>query len=164
MAHHLREGRHRADLEAAVALADALQFRNTAQIDDVAGPLDAVLQPVEAVETAGEDPCVGAVAIEQVQRVRRGGGLKQLEGRHHVSYYRHRFLLGRLKAAPTISYVGAGFNRPNLVRRGRLQPAQRFQTCACNGSCMRFLFSSDIKTISAVTGARRNTSTPTASA
>jgi hypothetical protein len=46
----------------------------------------------EAVEDRQrEDPCVGPVAIEEVQRIRSGCGLKQLERWHDVSYYRHRF-------------------------------------------------------------------------
>src|SRR6185503_8971599 len=89
IAHDLGERRHRANLDSTVALANAPQLRHAAEIDDVAWALDAVLQPVEAVETAGEDPCVAAVPIEQVQRVRGGRGLKELERGHYVSYYGH---------------------------------------------------------------------------
>src|SRR4029078_9431634 len=115
---------HGANLEAAVSLANAFQFSNAAEIHDVAWTLDAILQPVEAVETTRKDPWVGAIAIEQVQRIRGGRGLKQLEGRHHVSYSRHRFLLGRLKAAPANSQVGPASVRTRHVR-GALQPPQR---------------------------------------
>ena len=67
--------------------------------------------------------------------------------------------LGRLKPAPTsvgapqcpATDVGAGFSRPIYM-------------CACNGSCIRRPCSSDIRMMSDVTGARRNASTPTASA
>src|SRR5205085_7124122 len=89
MPHDVGERRHRADLDAAVALAHPFQFVDATEIDDVARALDAVLQPVEAVETAGEDPCIAAVATEQRQRVRGGRRLQQLERGHYVSNYRH---------------------------------------------------------------------------
>src|SRR5262245_40348021 len=101
MVHDVGQRRHGADLDAAVALADALQLRDAAKIHHVTGALNAILQPVEAVETAGEDPCVGAIAIEQVQRIPRGRRLKQLEGGHYISDYSHGYLQVRLKADPT---------------------------------------------------------------
>jgi hypothetical protein len=89
MAHDLCERRHSADVEASVALADPLQFRDAAEIHNIARTLDAILQPVEAVEAACEDPSVGAIAVEQAQGVRRGRGLKQFEGWHYISNNRH---------------------------------------------------------------------------
>src|SRR5262249_50225684 len=77
------------DLEASANFADALQLADAAEIDDVFRALDAVLEPVKAVETACEDPCIGAIAIEQAQCVRHGGRLKQLERRHDISDHGH---------------------------------------------------------------------------
>jgi hypothetical protein len=68
-------------------------FGEAPEIDDIPRALDTVLQPVEGVEAAGENPCVIAVAIEQVQCVSQIGRLKELEGRHDVSDYSHRSIL-----------------------------------------------------------------------
>ena len=93
MPHDLGQRRHRADLEAVAGRADAAQFVDAAQIDDVRRPLDAILQPVEAVEPAGHHPGVAPVPAEQLQRVADRRGLEQLERRHHVANYRHDALL-----------------------------------------------------------------------
>ena len=50
---------------------DPAQFFDLAQIDDYFGALDAVLQPVEAVEAAGQHPGVGAVLVEQAPERRQ---------------------------------------------------------------------------------------------
>src|SRR5688572_5067365 len=123
MPHDLRERGHGADLEAAFALSDALELRDASKIDQRRGTPDAVLEPVEAVETSREHPGPRAVPIEQRLRVGDGGRLKQLERRHRISDDSH-------------------------------------QTCALNGSCIRLPFSSDINTMSDVTGARRKMSSP----
>ena len=75
----------RADLEAAVHFLDAPQLGHLAQIDDDAGPLGPVLEPVERIEAARHHPGIGPVAIQQAQGVGHRRRLKQLEGRHHVS-------------------------------------------------------------------------------
>ena len=89
MTHHLGERRHRSDLEATVHLADAAQPRHAAQIDDVARTLDAILQPVEAVEPAREHPGVGPISPDESECVVHRRRLEQLERRHHVTDHRH---------------------------------------------------------------------------
>jgi hypothetical protein len=57
------------------------------------GLLDAVLQPVEAIEASGHHPSVGCRVVEQLLSVVNGTRLKQIESRHDVSYYSHGSLL-----------------------------------------------------------------------
>jgi hypothetical protein len=89
MAHHLGERRHRADLHAAVQLVDAAQVGDLAEVDDHLGPLEAILQPVHAVETAGQDQGVGAVPLEQLQRIVHARRLVELECRNDVANHGH---------------------------------------------------------------------------
>ena len=89
IAHDLRERRARADLEATVQRLDAAQALDLAQIDDDARALDAILQPVEGIQSARHHPGVRAVAIQQRQRVADARRLKELECRHDVVNHGH---------------------------------------------------------------------------
>ena len=61
--HDLGQRRHGADVEAVVGGSGCrLSSAIAAEIDDDRGPLDAVLEPVEAVEAAGEHPGVAPCA------------------------------------------------------------------------------------------------------
>src|SRR5439155_1917915 len=104
--HDLGQRGHRADLEAVLPRPDASQFSDALEIDQCLRALDAILQPVEAVETAGEDPRFRSVAAEQRLRVFDRRGLIQLERRHHVANYGHSFLpWAGLKSGP-YNHVG----------------------------------------------------------
>ena len=89
MIHDFGESGHGADLDAVVRGADCFEFLDAAQIHDDFGLLDAVLEPIEAVEPAGQHPGVLSILFEKLLRVGGRCGLKQLEGRHNVSNYSH---------------------------------------------------------------------------
>ena len=93
MAHDFGERRHRADLHAAVQLLDAAQVGDLAEVDDYLGLLEAILQPVHAVETAGQHHGVGAVLLQQLQRIVHARRLVELECRNDVANHGHRLLL-----------------------------------------------------------------------
>jgi hypothetical protein len=77
--------RRRADLEAAVGgLPHASQRLDATEIDDDLAALVAVLEPVEAVEAAGEDPRIPVVLLEQRNGVVNRCRLKELEDGHYV--------------------------------------------------------------------------------
>ena len=74
LAHHrvlddLGERRHRADLEAAVDFLDALELLDLPEVDDRLRLLQAILEPVHAVEPARQHQRVGAVLVEQLDRI-----------------------------------------------------------------------------------------------
>jgi hypothetical protein len=50
---------------------------------------DAVLEPVEAVETAGQNPGVLPMLFEELPRFGNRAGLEQLEPRHDIVYDSH---------------------------------------------------------------------------
>ena len=165
LAHHrvlddLGERRHRADLEAAVGLADAVSSLIWPRSTTTFGLLEAVLQPVHAVEAAGQHQRVGAVLSSSLSASSIDRRLVQLEHRHYVANHRHSASL----------YCGLRIADCGLIRNRNPQsairdPQSHRQMCAVSGSCVRLPpFSSAIRIMSAVTGARRNTSSPTASA
>jgi len=80
-----RERRHRADLEAAVGFLDALELFDLPEVDDRLRLLQAILEPVHAVEPAGQHQRVGAVLVEQLDRIVDTGRLVQLKNRHYVA-------------------------------------------------------------------------------
>jgi hypothetical protein len=114
VAHDLRHRRHRPDLEPVLPGADAAQLGDPAEIDQRRGTLDAVLQPVEAVEAARQDPRAGAVAVEQRQRRLDRGRLQQLERRHHITDHCHRDLTN-FKAQDTNGWQRAAGSRQQAV-------------------------------------------------
>jgi len=79
ISHHFGKRRHGADLDAAGGIANSAELRDAAQVDDHLGFLDAVLEPVEAVEASGHDPGIGSMLREELLRVSGGGGLEQLK-------------------------------------------------------------------------------------
>ena len=95
--HDFGERRHRADFDAVAGRANAPEFLDSAQVDHRFRFLDSILEPIEAVESAGHHPGVSSVLFEKLLCVRNGARLKQLERRHDVSYYRHDSL--RFKAS-----------------------------------------------------------------
>src|SRR5262249_16447508 len=88
MTHDLTQSRHRADLESTAGFANSAEFFDSAEVDHVTRPLDAVLEPVEAVQTTGQNPRTDR-ASEKIQRIGRGGRLKQSESGHHTPNYSH---------------------------------------------------------------------------
>ena len=65
VADHFGERGHGSDFNTAVQRFDAAEFFDLAEVDDELGALDAVFEPVETVEAAGENPGTGAVAVEE---------------------------------------------------------------------------------------------------
>ena len=63
IADHFGQRGHGADFEPPLVGAHAAQLFDLAQIDHHLGSLDAILEPVEAVEPAGQHPGVRAVAV-----------------------------------------------------------------------------------------------------
>ncbi len=61
IADHVGQRGHGADLEAAIPVSDTRKFLDLAQIDDDFRALDAVLEPVKAVQAARQHPGVRAV-------------------------------------------------------------------------------------------------------
>ena len=84
MAHHFGQRGHRANLEPVAGRTHAAQFLDLAQIDDHFGPLDPILEPVKAVQPAGQHPGLCAVPGQQGQRVIDRRGLKEFERWHYV--------------------------------------------------------------------------------
>src|SRR5438477_13205870 len=89
MAHDFGEGRHGADLQTAILLADAAELIDLTQIDNHRGLLDAVLQPIKGVQSAGHNPGLFTVPVEQPQRVVSSRRLKEFECRHDIANDRH---------------------------------------------------------------------------
>ena len=70
--HHLGQRGHGADLDAAIrVVANSLELLDTAQVDHHLRFLDAVLEPVEAIEPSGQHPGIPSMLCEQLLRVRR---------------------------------------------------------------------------------------------
>ena len=90
---YFRERGHRADLNPVLGGADSSEFLDPAQIDHYPGFFDAVLEPVEAVETPGQHPGFASVLLEQPLGVGNGVWLQQLKRWHHISDYSHICLL-----------------------------------------------------------------------
>src|SRR5262249_7286083 len=91
---HFRQGGHGAYFDAAVRHgADTAQLIDAAQIDDHSWLLNAVLEPIEAVESAGEHPGIAAMLLEKFLRFVSRSGLEQIERGHDVSNYGHGFIL-----------------------------------------------------------------------
>jgi hypothetical protein len=86
---HLRQRRHRADLQAAVGLLDADQVLDLTEVDHGPRPAEAILQPVHAVEPARQHPVVVAVLVHQAHRIVHRRRLEQLECRNDVSNHCH---------------------------------------------------------------------------
>ena len=84
---------HGADLKTVAIDANAAQLVDAAQVDQHIRLLDAVLQPVEAVQTAGHHPGPFADIGKQTLRIRSRGRLKQIEGGHYVANYCHGYVL-----------------------------------------------------------------------
>src|SRR5690606_14180629 len=124
----LGQRRQRADLDAAVRrLADPLQGLDSGQVDDVARPLHAILEPVEAVVAAGQRPAVLAETAEQIERRLQRVRLVELEARHHVSGA-HRSLRFSTAPLPFSSMSGPG---PMLsLYLDPFSPAQAVFTCS----------------------------------
>src|SRR6185437_13924491 len=89
MAHYFRERGHGPDFDSITSGAHTPEFVDSAQVHQRLGFLDAVLQPVEAIEPARHDPGIFSVLLEKLLRVRNRTRLIQLERRHDVSYYSH---------------------------------------------------------------------------
>jgi len=89
MLHDLGERRHRADLEAAVGLLDAVQLFDLAQIDHDLWAAEAILQPVHAVETAREHERVRTVFVEQPDRIVDRCRLVEFKCCDDVAYHGH---------------------------------------------------------------------------
>src|SRR5262249_165435 len=66
LARHICQRRHGADLDAVRCTAHSLEFRNATQIDQRLRLSHPVLEPVEAVETASQDPAVRALLFEKL--------------------------------------------------------------------------------------------------
>ena len=77
---HLGERRHRADLETVcvISIADPAHRLDSAQVDHDFGTLDAIFEPVEAVETTGEGPRCFAITAFERQRIVDARRLKEL--------------------------------------------------------------------------------------
>ena len=84
MAHDVGERRHRPDLETALRVPDPPELRDHAEVHHDGGPLDAVLEPVEGIQAAGQDPGLVPVLVEQIQRGVDRGRLVEVERRNHV--------------------------------------------------------------------------------
>src|SRR5690606_1528430 len=65
----LGERGERADLEPFGRLADPLETLDSAEIDDRFRALHAVLEPIQAVVPAGDDPAVAAEPFREIERV-----------------------------------------------------------------------------------------------
>ncbi len=83
--HHLGQCRQRPDFQPAVQVLDSPQLRHLAQVDHHVGAFRPILQPVERVEPARQNPGVRSVPFQQAQRVVHRGRLEQFERRHYVS-------------------------------------------------------------------------------
>jgi len=118
---------HRANLDAVARAANSFEFFDAAKIHQNFRALDAVLEPIEAIESSSHDPSIGSVLLQKFLRVADGAGLKQIESRHDVSYYGHGCLPLQL---------------------------QRNQMCATSGCCIGRPASNDVRMVSAFTGAR----------
>src|SRR2546428_6270744 len=95
MPHALSKGGCRPDLQAPAGLADSAQFLDLAQVDHDFRPLDAILQPIEGVQTAGHHPSIFTVLAEQPHRVVDRRRLKEFERWHHIAYHGHICVLLR---------------------------------------------------------------------
>src|SRR6185437_8812246 len=137
---NLGERCHRTNLDTVATDAHTAQLVNTAQIYKHFGFLDAVLQPVEAVQSAGHYPGIFAIFSQQPLRIRGRTGLQQIECWHYISYDCHG------------SVSSSGWSSD--VRR---------QILAIRGCCMGRPASNDARIVSAFTGARWKISSPTAS-
>src|ERR1035438_10416086 len=133
MIHHLGERGHGADLDTIAGRANSAQFLDSAQIDHSLRLLDSIFQPVEAVETSGQHQGVGSVPCEKLLRVSDGTRLIQLERGHYVSNDSHD------------------------------PPSNLHQICAISACCIGRPASSDVRIVSAFTGARWKISSPSAS-
>src|SRR6185295_13491934 len=95
---------HRADFDSVRNAAHALELLNAAQIDHCLRLSHPVLEPVEAVEPAGQDPGVGSLLREQSLCVGQRGWLQQQKRRHDVVYDCHdspqAYVISRTGAAP----------------------------------------------------------------
>ncbi len=74
----------RPDLQPLAGFPDSRQGFDAGDLDDGGGPFVAVLEPVEAVVAAGQEPGTLAEPRCQLQRILHRVGLIQLEVRHHV--------------------------------------------------------------------------------
>src|ERR1019366_5434132 len=133
MIHYFSERGHRADFDPIGCRANSPQFLDSAQIDHSLGLLDSILQPVEAVEPSGQHQGIASVLFEKLLCIGNGTRLIQLESGHYVSYDSH--------------------NSPSTLH----------QMWAIRGCCSGRPASSDVRIVSAFTGARRKTSSPSAS-
>src|ERR1700733_1679434 len=131
------EGRHGSDLDTFAALitrrSDSAQFADSTQIDYYLRLPDSILQPVETVEPSGQHPGIGSVLLEEFLRVGDGSRLKQLESGHYVSYDSHNSPSNPAKYPPS-----------NVCRH----------ICAMSGCCIGRPASSEVRIVSAFTGAR----------
>ena len=67
----------------------AVQLLDLAEIDDDLRLLEAILQPVHAVEAARQHQRIGAVRVEQLDCIVDARRLIQLEDRHDVANHGH---------------------------------------------------------------------------
>jgi len=114
--HHLGERSHRSNLDAAVRRgANPAQLVDTAQIHHYLGLLDAVLQPVEAIQAAGQHPGVRSMLLEKFLRVSRRTRLQQVKSGHDISNYSHDIppLPLSIKCEPSADAAWAG---PHLAK------------------------------------------------
>jgi hypothetical protein len=86
----LGEGSEGADLDAVTALSDTLHLGDPAEVDDDLGPLDAVLEPVQAIEASSVRPGDLAVPAPERQGVFEARRLEELEGFYRVVNHGHR--------------------------------------------------------------------------
>ena len=84
MPNHFGQRRHCADLDSIVCGPNALQLLDPAQIDHSFRLADSILQPIHAVEAAGEHERVLVILFEQPLRSGHRGRLIQLKCRHHI--------------------------------------------------------------------------------
>jgi hypothetical protein len=134
------ERRHRADLDAAIRLADAAQLLDLAEVDDNLRLLEAVLQPVHAVQTAGEHQRVGLVLIEQPEGIVDRRRLIKLEDRHYVAYYGHVVLLVAGLNGPPYTFTDApSAVRASVFRRSRAPSTEYPPTPVTSGTPRRQL-------------------------
>ena len=139
MIRHSSKRGHGANLDAVARRANSAQFLDSAEIDHHLGLPDAILQPVETIHTAGQHPGVGSVLCEKILCIGNGTRLIKLESGHYISDHSHIFI-----PSPAC-----------LISCN--------QICAISGCCIGRPASSDVRIVSAFTGARWKISSPSAS-
>jgi hypothetical protein len=109
MAHHFGERGHRANFDPIPRLADATQFLHLAQIDHDLRPLDAIIEPVKAVQASGQHPGSRAVAGLERESVIDGRGLKEFERWYYVMNDSHVTFSSFLAVVPSARGLGLRF-------------------------------------------------------